>query len=84
VCSALEKQSVPRSKVFFGAKCASADGRLLSGVQWLALALFLSAGSTELKGSKGSFISPVFGLDRSKKPSSLNDLLLLMPPPLFF
>ena len=25
VCSALEKQSVPRSKVFFGAKCASAN-----------------------------------------------------------
>ena len=25
VCSALEKQSVPKSKVFFGAKCASAD-----------------------------------------------------------
>ena len=24
VCSALEKQSVPRSKVFFDAKCASA------------------------------------------------------------
>jgi hypothetical protein len=24
VCSALEKQSVPRSKVYFGAKCASA------------------------------------------------------------
>ena len=27
VCSALEKQSVPRSKVFFGAKCASAMSR---------------------------------------------------------
>ena len=25
VCSALEKQSVPRSKVFFDAKCASAS-----------------------------------------------------------
>ena len=25
VCSALEKQSVPRSKVFFDAKCASAE-----------------------------------------------------------
>ena len=24
VCSALEKQNVPKSKVFFGAKCASA------------------------------------------------------------
>ena len=25
VCSALEKQSVPKSKVFLGAKCASAE-----------------------------------------------------------
>ena len=25
VCSALEKQNVPLSKVFFGAKCASAE-----------------------------------------------------------
>ena len=29
VCSALEKQSVPRSKVFFGAKCASAASKLI-------------------------------------------------------
>ena len=26
VCSALEKQNVPKDKVFFGAKCASAGG----------------------------------------------------------
>jgi hypothetical protein len=25
VCSTLEKQNVPKSKVFFGAKCASAN-----------------------------------------------------------
>ena len=25
VCSALEKQNVPKDKVFFGAKCASAE-----------------------------------------------------------
>ena len=34
VCSALDKQNVPRSKVFFGTKCASASptwkGRALS------------------------------------------------------
>ena len=27
VCSALEKQNVPKDKVFFGAKCASAKGK---------------------------------------------------------
>jgi hypothetical protein len=40
VCSALEKQSVPKSKVFFGAKCASAllfDGKMLGIVFSLRL-----------------------------------------------
>ena len=33
VCSALEKQSVPRSKVFFDAKCASAIKKWGHGVE---------------------------------------------------
>ena len=33
VCSALEKQNVPKDKVFFGAKCASADSYVLY-VSW--------------------------------------------------
>ena len=28
VCSALEKQNVPKDKVFFGAKCASAEKKV--------------------------------------------------------
>jgi hypothetical protein len=35
VCSTLEKQNVPKSKVFFGAKCASAMKEYITTVMLL-------------------------------------------------
>ena len=45
VCSALEKQNVPRSKVFFGAKCASA----LHNLHYNVLALCKAARPAQIK-----------------------------------
>ena len=55
VCSALEKQNVPLSKVFFGAKCASAlAGRRENSCQSFFFALSLGK---ERSGSSFNHLS---------------------------